>query len=122
MQAWSVGEAIGSRSREASLERFSLVGRPAEMQVLCDALAAVEAGDGRLVEIVGEPGIGKTRLMEEIRDRSEGLLLLHATCEAYTESTPYVAWRETLRELLDVGWEAPDDVAIEHGLTRSSRR
>jgi class 3 adenylate cyclase/tetratricopeptide (TPR) repeat protein len=113
VQAWTLGSAIGSRSREATLERFSLVGRPGEMQVLRDALTAVEAGDGRLVEIVGEPGIGKTRLMEELRDRSEGLLLLHATCEAYTESTPYIAWREILRELLDVGWEDPDDVAIE---------
>jgi class 3 adenylate cyclase/tetratricopeptide (TPR) repeat protein len=113
VQAWSVGKAIGSRSRESSMDRVSLVGRSDEMQVLRDALSAVEAGDGRLVEIVGEPGIGKTRLMEELRDRSEGLLLLHATCEAYTESTPYVAWREILRELLDVGWEDPDDVAIE---------
>ncbi|HEY6568200.1 MAG TPA: AAA family ATPase, partial [Actinomycetota bacterium] len=114
VQAWSVGEAVGSRSRETTtLDRLPLVGRDREMGLLMEALEQRSSGDGGLVEIVGEPGIGKTRLLEELRGRSEGLLLLRATCEAYTASTPYAVWRELLRELIDVGWEDPDDVVLE---------
>ncbi len=35
---------------------------------------------------------------------------MHATAEAYTSSSPYATWRELLRELLELGWEDPDDV------------
>ena len=111
--AWSLGSAVGSRSRDETTERSVLLGRDEEMRALSNALDAVTAGDGRLVEVVGEPGIGKTRLLEEIRAGSEGLISLRATCEAYTASTPYIAWRELLRELLDLRWEEPDDVVLE---------
>lgn len=114
VHAWSVAGAVGSRAREATtLDRFPLVGRDDEMQALTEALEQRGAGDGRLIDIVGEPGIGKTRLLEELRDRSEGLLFLRATCEAYTASTPYAVWRELLRELLDLGWEDADDVVLD---------
>ena len=114
VQAWSVGHAVGSRAREStSLERLPLMGRDDELRLLLDRLEAREQDQGLLIEIVGEPGIGKTRLLEEIRDRSEGLLLLRATCEAYTASTPYAVWRELLRELLDLGWEDPDEAVLE---------
>ncbi len=69
VQAWSVGEAVGSRSRGVSVERFALVGRDREVHELDAALADVGAGNGRLIEIVGEPGVGKTRLLEELRER-----------------------------------------------------
>ena len=35
--------------------------------------------------------------------------MLRATCEAYTANTPYIAWRELLRELLHIGWQDTDD-------------
>jgi tetratricopeptide (TPR) repeat protein len=109
VRAWSVGEAIGSRGRERELERFPLFGREEELAALTAALDIVRGGEARLVEVVGEPGIGKTRLLEELRERAQDLRVLHATCEAYTASTPYSVWRELLREVLGVGWETPDD-------------
>jgi class 3 adenylate cyclase/tetratricopeptide (TPR) repeat protein len=112
IKAWSVGAATGSRRREGS-ERYPLVGREKERTELLEALEAARGGAGRLVELVGEPGIGKTRLIEELRASAEGFRILHATAEAYTSSTPYIVWRELLREILDLGWEDEDDVVTE---------
>jgi len=106
VQAWAVGEVLGSRTRDASV-KLPLIGRDEELAQLRAALAEARAGRGSLVEIVGEPGIGKTRLIEELHADQEAHVLV-ATAEAFTSSTPYVIWRELLRDMLGVGWEADD--------------
>ena len=63
------------------------------------AFASARSGAGRLIEVVGDSGVGKTRLLEALRDAAAGFRKLHATCEAYTSSMPYVVWRELLREM-----------------------
>ena len=77
------------------------------------ALGAVRAGAGRLIEIVGEAGVGKTRLLDALREEATGLRHQHAVCEAYTASTPYAVWRELLREYMDFGRDDPDEVVEE---------
>ena len=47
-----------------------LVGREVELGVLERALGAVGAGRSWVVGLVGEPGIGKSRLLGELSDRS----------------------------------------------------
>ena len=46
--------------------RGQIVGRVAELEQLGDALADARAGRGGVVLLVGEPGIGKSRLVEEV--------------------------------------------------------
>jgi class 3 adenylate cyclase/predicted ATPase len=112
VQAWSVGRAQGSRTRQVSLARLPLTGRNAELGVVRKAFASARSGQGRLLEVVGEAGTGKTRLLEALRDAAAGFNKQHATCEAYTSSVPYVVWRELLREMLKFGRETPDaDIA-----------
>jgi len=117
--AWAVGRPVGTRSRRMrrhdsdDLGRVPFVGRQEEMAALRAAMRSAAAGTGRAVEVIGDLGVGKTRLLEEIRTEFAELPALRATCESYTSSTPYVAWRELMRELLDIGWEDPADVAIE---------
>ncbi|MBI1959858.1 MAG: AAA family ATPase [Candidatus Rokubacteria bacterium] len=48
------------------------VGREREMDMLLDLAARAEAGRGQVVGIVGEPGIGKSRLLRELRRRLGG--------------------------------------------------
>ena len=110
IRAWSVGPPIGSRSRQVTLERWPLIGRDRELAVVGEALAAARASAGHLIEVVGEPGIGKTRLLQTLQDEATGFRVLHAVCEAYRASTPYVAWAELLREGMDLGRDAPDAV------------
>ena len=84
-----------------------------ELAQIRDALASARAGAGRLIEIVGEAGIGKTRLLETLRDEAAGFRKLDASCEAYTASTPYALWRELLRELLNFGRDDQEAAIIE---------
>ena len=56
--------------------------------------------------------MGKTRLLHELRRLAGDRPVLHATCEAYTASTPYSAWRELLRQLIGVGSDAPAETIV----------
>jgi class 3 adenylate cyclase/tetratricopeptide (TPR) repeat protein len=113
VQAWSVGRAKGSRTRNVALQRLALIGRDAELGVLREAITGARGGSGRLIEVVGEPGVGKTRLLEALRDEAAGFRQQHAVCEAYTAATPYAVWRELLREFMGFGRDDPDAIVAE---------
>ena len=49
-----------------------LVGRQRELGLLHDCLARAKAGRGQVVGIVGEPGVGKSRLLYEFRSPWKG--------------------------------------------------
>jgi class 3 adenylate cyclase/tetratricopeptide (TPR) repeat protein len=114
VEAVSVGRVVLSRgaARGPVPVRFPLIGRDRELERIARALDDAQRGRGRLIELVSEPGMGRSRLMEEVRDRAEGLRLLHATCEPYTSTTPYATWRELLRQLLGVAWDDTDAVVL----------
>ena len=59
-------------------------------------------GFGTLVELVGEPGIGKSRLAQELRESCADMRQIDLRCEQYESSTPYYPFRPFLRSLLDV--------------------
>ena len=103
IRAWSVGRAIGSRTQHVSLQRLPLVGREEELRALRDARNSARSGSGRLIEVAGEVGVGKTRLLEALREEAAGFVQLHAVCESYTASTPYAVWTELLREHFKFG-------------------
>jgi len=113
IQAWSVGRAIGSRTRNVTLEQLPLIGRDVELATIRAALASARAGTGRMIDIVGEAGIGKTRLLETLHDEAIEFRRLHAACEAYSASTPYAVWRELLRQIMDFRRDDPEAVIVE---------
>jgi class 3 adenylate cyclase/tetratricopeptide (TPR) repeat protein len=112
VEAWSVGPAVGGRARERVAEVFPLVGRERELAAIDQAIRAVRAGAGRIVELAGEEGIGKSRLLDKLRARAAGLRRLHAECEPYSASSPYAMWRELLRPLLGAAHDEPNDVVL----------
>jgi class 3 adenylate cyclase/tetratricopeptide (TPR) repeat protein len=78
------------------------VGRERELAIVSAALGPVRMGFGNMVELIGEPGLGKSRLVEELQERAPDLRTLTATCEQYEASTPYFAFRGVLRSLLEL--------------------
>ena len=76
-----------------------LVGRGLELELLRRALERAASGHGQVVAIVGEPGVGKSRLVWEVTQahRSQGWLVLHATALSYGQATPYLPVIELLK-------------------------
>lgn len=101
VHAHRVGRVLGTHRRDLDA-RVPLVGRDAEVAQLTAALEAARRGAGRLVELVGEPGIGKSRLLDEMRDRAQGMAVHGVACQAYESATPYGPFRALLRALLAV--------------------
>jgi tetratricopeptide (TPR) repeat protein len=52
-------------------------------------------------------------LLQEVRDQAGDFVATGATGETFTSSTPYVAWRDMLRELSGLKWEDPPEVVVE---------
>ncbi|MEO6822342.1 MAG: adenylate/guanylate cyclase domain-containing protein, partial [Candidatus Nanopelagicales bacterium] len=101
VQALSIGpQQQGERSDPTG--RVPLVGREAEMSLLRTALAASVEGRGQVVQIVGEPGIGKSRLVDELRDDTEPTptAFLLTACDEYESTTAYFPFRSLLRDVL----------------------
>src|SRR5690242_15655370 len=68
-----------------------LVGRAGELGAIDAALDAVERGGAAAVELVGEPGIGKTRLLAELARRADrrGWLVLTGSASELERSLPF---------------------------------
>lgn len=99
--------------RNSFLQATQFVGRHDEFTVLLTALAQVIAGKGGAWLLGGESGIGKSRMLDELRTNAlvEGALVLRG--QAVNEgSSPYQMWRETLRWLVLMTSIEPADAGI----------
>jgi predicted ATPase/DNA-binding winged helix-turn-helix (wHTH) protein len=81
------------------LSRF--VGRKQELAILEARLAQAVQGQGQVVGIMGEPGMGKTRLLAECRRRvaTERVTVVEGRCLSYGRTVPYVPLRALVRQL-----------------------
>ena len=71
------------------LTRF--VGRQTELDALCQALERAGRGQGQLMAVVGEPGVGKSRLVYEFlhAHHAQGWRVLESASVSYGRATPY---------------------------------
>ena len=118
VRAWAVGAPRAGRRRRVGVDRTPLVGREVEMTALQAAVDLAQAGSGSLLVVRGEPGSGKTRLVEELLDRAPDLRHLATQAEAYTASTPYATFRVLMRRALGAEPDAPNDEVA--GLLRAA--
>lgn len=87
--------------RDSIIQGARFVGRQNELDQLSKALTQTTQGKGSAWLIGGESGVGKSRLIEEIRTQAlvEGMIVLRG--QAVTNGAlPYEIWREPLRRLV----------------------
>jgi class 3 adenylate cyclase len=87
-----------------------LVGREAELARLWRLLEEALAADGRVVGVVGDAGVGKSRVCLEFveRCRAQGIAVHEAHCPAHGAAVPLLPIRELVRDCLALAPDAPD--------------
>ncbi len=111
--------------------RLPFVGRQAELDRLRQRWSEAAAGRGGLVLVAGEPGIGKTRLVEELAEgaREQGAEVLWGHCYEGEWMPPYSAFAEMLETLalvaeadelqVDLGTGGPPLAQLEPSLRKA---
>ncbi len=100
---------LGLREGGTGRPTTSLVGRDFELAVLDRVLDDLVDGRGSIVSIIGEPGIGKSRLIAEVASRfDEHVRFIEGRAVSYAQSFPYYSVRDLLREWLGVGGDTPE--------------
>jgi predicted ATPase/class 3 adenylate cyclase len=88
-------------SAQRGLTRF--VGRSSEMEQLQQALARTKVGHGQIGGVMGEPGLGKSRLFYEFKLTTQsGCLVLEAYSVSHGKASPYLPLIELLKSYFDI--------------------
>ena len=93
VQAWAALRASSVESRFEALHTAGLtplVGREGELALLLERWSRAKDGDGQVVLLDGEPGIGKSRIVQALRDRlsDESHTRLSHYCSPYHTNSP----------------------------------
>src|SRR5258708_17546042 len=112
--AFGPGDSGSELSREQKFfvrsSAAAFVGRSHESEELIAGFAPTLQGHGQVFLICGEPGIGKTRIADEISDiaRARRMRVLWGRCWEAGDSPPHWPWKEVLREC--IGDPEPDSI------------
>lgn len=100
-------EIVVPSPRPVAVREIELIDRVEEMRLLREATDRATNGQGGVVFLYGEAGIGKTRLAKELEGyaRSRGMQVLSGRCPALFSMDgvpPYVLWEEVIKDYLEV--------------------
>lgn len=109
VEASVVGQALG---RAAAHRDLRFVGRDKELALLIEASRRARRDhDQPPIEVVGEPGSGKTRLLDEMQLRVASTQTIRLAATQYSASSPYLALRPALRQLISAD-PGSDDASV----------
>jgi class 3 adenylate cyclase/predicted ATPase len=89
-----------------------LVGREEEMTLLRQRWEQAKAGEGQIVLLYGDPGIGKSRIVQEMKEQAtkEGYTRIEFHCSPYYQSTAFYPVIDHLQRMLEFRHEdSPED-------------
>jgi tetratricopeptide (TPR) repeat protein len=112
-------DPAGTAALAAHLPDGHLIGRTAEWRTLAERSARLATtGQGGVVVLEGEPGVGKSELVGELVAGAVPPMRVHlGEADAIERSTAYYVWRRPVLELLDIdGPDRADRAALEAAL------
>lgn len=95
-------ETIGERAARGPVHEVPFVGREIEVAALHTVFEATKERRGGVVDLVGEPGIGKTRLIDEVLAAHVEMDVIRTSGGLYSRGSPYFATRQLLRPLAGI--------------------
>ncbi|MEO8905718.1 MAG: adenylate/guanylate cyclase domain-containing protein [Polyangiaceae bacterium] len=117
--AWRVLGSLAVESRFLARSRRGLtpfVGRQKELRALETSLSDCCKSHGGVLCVLGDAGVGKTRLLDEfgLRATRAGISVHRGSCESYGGVTPLRPFLQIVRELLPI----PDNLPLEQRILR----
>ena len=106
-------QVVGVRERPRPSTDARMVGREADLERALELSTRALLGGGGLLLVIGEPGIGKSRLVAELRGRLEHARWLEGACVSFGSSTPFLPLREPIREALAIARDGIDPTDAE---------
>ena len=104
--------------------RAPLVGRDAELDRLEKVFRVVRAGQGRVATVLGDPGLGKSRLLAELHESIHGevgsVQWIEGRCVSYGETMPYHLVIDLIRSVIGVN-SAAEGPQVAEALEKSLR-
>ncbi len=96
-------------SRERGFSRF--IGRRHEMVILQSAYQQTLNGHGNVIGVVGEPGVGKSRLCYEFLElnRQKGVTICKANCGSHIQTVPLLPVLQLVRTLFGISDQEPEN-------------
>jgi class 3 adenylate cyclase len=91
------------------------VGRRRELDSLRDAFDQAREGRGRVAFVVGEAGIGKSRLLHEFRRElgDEPVMWIEGRCASYAQTTPFYGVADSMRRMFGIDDRDDEHAALE---------
>ena len=104
--AWRL---TGERTSAHAAPHAGLVGRTRELARVAEAIDALQASRGSLVSILGEPGIGKSRLVQTVQEKAvqSKVRWLDLRCLSYGAALPYWPYADLMRRLCGIARDMP---------------
>ncbi|MEA3339449.1 MAG: AAA family ATPase, partial [Chloroflexota bacterium] len=89
------------------LTDYPLAGREEELLMLEKRLRKAAAGKGGALALIGEAGIGKSRLVAALADsaRQQGMTVLSGGCRPFAKTTPYFPWKDLVARWFELDAE-----------------
>lgn len=118
-----IGPSLRRGRVVAAVSSEPMVGREAELALVEDRMTAALGGQGHIIGITGEAGMGKTRLVAEVirRAQARGMEVLSGQCESYGVNTSYLVWQSIWRAFFDMdavqsanGVDYGSEAVVEH--------
>lgn len=104
--------------------RAPMIGRDAELSRLMSSFRVVQAGQGRVATVLGDPGLGKSRLLAELHSTLERdigpVRWIEGRCLSYGETMPYHLVIDLVKSVIGAP-AAADEAQVAEALEKSMR-
>ena len=87
-----------------TLYALPMIGRQAELTLVMAQVRKAAAGHGQIISLIGEAGLGKSRLVAEVMAdaANQGFVLYGGECESYGINSSYLVWQSIWRGLFAI--------------------